>query len=234
MKYFYFLIFSLTPIIVFAQQNEEIIAKHINAIGGEKIWNSLQSYQYYSKIKNEQYTISKTTYFDRKKGYREIILQSNSRDKNIDTIHKLYTPIAAWESQWSEKGKLELRKLKDEIAQKKWKNLVHFSPFINYKKNGLLINYQGTEDILDKKYYKFLITYSIEKNEVIYIDAETYLIAKRFLQQTDVDDYLYYSDYKKNKEGFVFPTTIESQNGIEEIESIFVNIPIEAKFFFVK
>lgn len=234
MKYVLILFLSFYSIVVFAQQSEEIITKHINAIGGEKIWNSLFSYQYYSKINNDVNTTRKTTYFDSKKGYREILQQSNSREKKIDTLHKLYTPKAAWESQWNEKGKIELIKLNDNFAQQKWKNIIHFSPFINYKKNGIKVNYQGTEDVLDIKYHKFILIFNNDKSEVVYINPETFLIDKRFIQNTDVDDYVYYSEYKTNKEGYVIPTHIESQNGVEEIESIFVNVPIESKFFFVK
>ncbi|MBP6455612.1 MAG: hypothetical protein KA275_02680 [Chitinophagaceae bacterium] len=234
MKYVLILFLSFNTTFLFAQQSEEIIAKHIIAIGGEKIWNSLLSYQYYSKINNEVYTSRKTTYFDIKKGYREILQQSNSREKKTDTLHKLYTPKAAWESQWNEKGKIELIKLNEYLAQQKWKNLIHFSPFINYKKNGIKVNYQGIEEVLDIKYHKFILIFNDDKSEVVYVNPETFLIDKRFIQVTDVDDYAYYSDYKTNKEGYVIPTRIETQNGTEEIESIFINVPIEAKIFFVK
>lgn len=109
-------------------------------------------------------------------------------------------------------------------------------PLVDYKAKGSTIELQGKEKVEGSDAYKLKVTLKNGDVRTIYIDAEHYLQikdeAKRMIRGTEVDSETIMGDYK-DVGGLMLPHSIDSgQKGNPQrqkltIEKIEINVPID-------
>ncbi len=232
------LIFSLLAIIIipghmnsFAQTKEEIISKHIEAIGGQAIIDKLESikitgkYTAFSETKNFVTVHKKPNLFRSDYGcgqFDVIYAYDGETGWTIDPWHDITFPRVLTKSE------------ENKIIQK----ADFISPFLEIKKNGHEIEYIGKEQLDGISVFVFELKRSNEKKEKWYLNAETYL---PFKHESTWDDFgvpvpqeTYFEDYR-TIEGITIPFYTERsyliRNRIIEIEDVKLNYPTENSFF---
>jgi hypothetical protein len=186
-----------------AQTVNEIINKHIDAIGGKEKINSIKTLYSEGEIATTgglgTTTAVSKTYIINGKGLREEIVFTSFTAKSIEG----YTPNNAWRIQSKPTAEL----LDDAMTLAGQARLSIDGPLGNYSTNGSKVNLIGKENIngADAFHIKLITKDSIDFN--YWIDPSDYYIVKRIINsktgehlRTDV-----YSDYRKTDEGIVYP-----------------------------
>jgi hypothetical protein len=217
-----------------AQQELDIVAKHIEAVGGEKSWAAIERIRVEGIVYMEGLQINTTKQVIRNKGYRNDMvfegkIESFKNNKFYISIYK----NEGWKYLPDSPNNQPEALTQDEI--KTYMEEMDFEdPFIRYKEKGIKITYLSKENILEKDYYKFILNFASGKTEYVYIDASNYMIAKRVLTNSDAEDTRDYADYQTFEKGIKYPTTMHVTLGTIQIQKVIINPPIDEKLFQIK
>jgi len=204
-----------------AQTVDEIINKHINAMGGKEKMMSLKTAKMTAVFKGGQggefgLVIIKKHLI----GFRQ------EQTGNGNTFVGIVTPTKNWGfrlGQTAAEGK-------DEVYFKATKNQLDLQgPFINYKEKGIKIEAVGKETIDGIACYKLKVIFIDGTDLSYYIDAKTNFIYKISYKTT----YAYtLTNYKKNADDYWFPyTTKNIRGGLANYNKIETNIIVDNKTF---
>lgn len=231
---FTLVVFAIASQISFAQTADEIIDKHLEAMGGKQNLANLKTVKLLCSVEigpNMKAPI--TMYYVNNKSMRvEVEVQGMQILSAIDG-----------DSGWSinpMSGKKEAERMNaDEIKESKDQMDLTGSLY-NYKEKGHQVELLGKEDMEGTDVYKLKV---IKKNgdvEYDYIDASTYLILKETtthkFNDKEVSGDVIYSDYRKAGD-IMFPYAIEnreagaSQGQAINVEKVEVNPVIDPAIF---
>ncbi|RYF86798.1 MAG: outer membrane lipoprotein-sorting protein [Chitinophagaceae bacterium] len=212
---------------VAAQTADEIVAKHITAMGGAEKMATLNTVKMEGNLSMQGMDIPVVITKTHLKGNRldlEIMGSSNYQIMN-DKTGWLFFPVQQMdapqempaEQYASAKSQLDIR-----------------GALLNYKDKGYTVEAAGTEKVGGKDAHKLKVNKGTETS-TYYIDAATgYLLktsAKREMQGQSVDIETSYSDYKKNAEGFVFAYSMTVPQGTMTFEKITANGTVDEKIY---
>jgi hypothetical protein len=211
-----------------AQTADEIVAKHIAAIGGADSWKKVNSmYQEGSMtVQGTDVAIAMTVLH--KKGMRQNISLMGM------TGYQIMTPTAGWNFmpfQGQQKPEAitadELKENVDELDTQ--------GELIDYKTKGHTVEYLGKDDVEGTEAYKMRITQKSGKVKTFYIDpASNYIIrtvAKQKANGQEVEVTTDLSDYKKLPEGIVVPMSVKLPFGQMKVTKVEVNKPVDENLF---
>ena len=211
-----------------AQTADEIVAKHITAIGGADSWKKINSmYQEGSMtVQGTDVAIAMTVLH--KKGMRQNISLMGM------TGYQIMTPTAGWNFmpfQGQQKPEAitadELKENVDELDTQ--------GELIDYKTKGHTVEYLGKDDVEGTEAYKLRITQKSGKVKTFYIDPATnYIIrtvAKQKANGQEVEVTTDLSDYKKLPEGIVVPMSVKLPFGQMKVTKVEVNKPVDENLF---
>jgi hypothetical protein len=106
--------------------------------------------------------------------------------------------------------------------------------FINYKTKGTTIDLMENEDIDGVDAIQLRVNLKNKKTVFYYIDPDTYYIIRTTTKGVSNGQEFKYSsnfyNFKKNKEGLLFPYTIDNVT----YDTIDINVPIDEKLFSTK
>jgi hypothetical protein len=221
----------LSSLLVKSQPSETIIENHIQAIGGEKKWKSLQSLSYRTITEMHGVTTKADKKWINQKSYRndfELI----GRDPNES--NRKYAILVHQGKGW--------KKLPDQLkyAFQPMDSLdcVYFmaqneleDPFVDYKSKGRQIQYMETEYFNETNYHKFLIRYPSGLKEYCYLDPKTWLMYMRVNLNSETENATTYLDFFTTKEGLVMPKRFETFEGITTIEQLELNPKLKSEMF---
>ncbi len=230
-KYFVMLAFLGISTLVWAQDVDEIVSKHIEAHGGCEAWEKIQSMEvkarftafseeddfyavktndgkYYSKLQLGQFEVIEA--FDACKGW------------TIDPWHDFTFPRDL------NKNEVNVFKQKAEF----------FTPFYKYKEKGSTVRYKGTEKLDGMEMYVLELTRADGKSETWYLNTDTYLEYKSVSPWVDfsvgVPAESYFDDFQEVN-GLVLPFFIErtfwQRDRITLIEEINFNVEVPCQLF---
>jgi hypothetical protein len=215
-------------LLVQAQTADEIVAKHIAAIGGADSWKKVNSmYQEGSMtVQGTDVAIAMTVLH--KKGMRQNISLMGM------TGYQIMTPTAGWNFmpfQGQQKPEAitadELKENVDELDTQ--------GELIDYKTKGHTVEYLGKDDVEGTEAYKLRITQKSGKVKTFYIDpASNYIIrtvAKQKANGQEVEVTTDLSDYKKLPEGIVVPMSVKLPFGQMKVTKVEVNKPVDENLF---
>lgn len=214
-----------------AQNTETLIKEHIEAIGGEKNWQNINTFQVEGSIVMEGVTIYTTKNVIRNKAWRNDMVfegkvQSFKNNKFFITILN----EKGWKYLPDSKDNKPEELVPSEITV--YKEEMDFEdPFIGYKEKGTKISFVSRENILNRDYDKFSVTYTSGKQEYIYLNAGDHMIAKRVLANGDAEDIKEYGNYIKLDCGIYYPNYIRSGIGEIYVRKVTVNQPIPETLF---
>lgn len=203
----------------FSQNIDDIVNKHIAAIGGRENWAKIKTLRTESTMKAQGADIKFVTVQIDKKALRSDIYVMGMVGFNI------ISTTEGWNyAPWAGHTKSEAMTADD--VKNSQDNLEIQDEFLTYKEKGKQLDYYGMDDIDGTECFKLKMTDKDGKETTFYIDPENYLIIKETTKVQangqESENSSFYSDYKKLEEGIVFPMSVSS--GWSEIQTTKLDI----------
>lgn len=231
-KKYVFLFFVLTGLlpVAHAQTLDEIINKHLTAMGGSRQISTLLT-----TVMTGTFTAMGTTdlinTITTKKhlvGSRINIEANGTTNYQIVTAKEcwIYTPV---------QGDKEPRPLVPDQCKAAQVQLDLQGPFINHKEKGIKVELAGKDTVDGVMCYKLKVT-SPNTNVTVYsISSQTGFIVKsitKLFQFAQLEDVVTtYGDYKKNADGYWFAYSNVTPRGTTRYETIVTNVKVDEKLF---
>ena len=216
-----------------AQTVDEVVAKHIQAIGGKEKLAAFKTLKMNSSIDMMGMKLPVINIIvDRKASRSEVTFQGMTQIMVTDgETGWMISPF---------QGKTEPEKINEEMVKQAKEERDLSGPLYNYKEKGNKVDLLGKEEMEGTDVFKLKITRPSGDISYQYIDAGNYLLlketSKQKFQDKEVESEKIYSNYKM-VDGLNMPHTIElrqageSTGQIVTIESIQVNAPVDDNIF---
>lgn len=217
----------------FAQTADEVVAKHIDAIGGKDNWKKVNTMKMEATITTQGMDIPITMYQVHNKAQKQEINVMGM------TGYSILTNEAGWNFM-PFMGQSEPEPMTaDDVAVGK-ENLDIQGELVDYKDKGHNIELLGKEDVDGTDCHKLKLTRKSGRSTVYFIDAKTSYIVRTSSKVTvngkEVDQVMNLSNYQKTPEGLVVPMTMENSSmpAPINITKVEVNPAIDNAIFEVK
>ena len=215
-----------------AQSADEIMNKHIAAIGGRAAIESIRSQVINSSLSVMGSELTSTSTLLVGKGFK------NVANFNGQEIIQVITPTSGWMIN-PLAGQTDPTPLPDDQVQAAQGTLTLGDDIYNYQKKGHKVELVGRETVEGINTYKIKMTNAKDGKEgFYYFDPSTYYLVKRestteangqSMTSTSV-----FSNFKKTDVGFVMPFTIVSNQGFEmtiNVTDVKFNVEVDPKIF---
>ena len=218
----------LLSVFSFAQTAEEIVAKHIEAIGGAAAWKKVNSLYYEGKMTVHGAEINLTLTSLNGKGVRQNISLMGM------TGYQIITPTAGWNFMPFQGQTTPEAMTADELKQAV-DDLDVQGKLVDYKSKGHTVEYLGKDDVEGTECFKLKITSKAGNVETVFIDPKSYYIVRSVVkrtangQESDVATGL--SNFQKLPEGIVVPFSITLPFGEMVISKAEVNKQVDESTF---
>ena len=218
----------LVSVFTFAQTVEEIVTKHIEAIGGAAAWKKINSLYYEGKITVQGAEVNVTLTALNGKGVRQNISFMGM------TGYQIVTPTAGWNFMPFQGQATPEAMTADELKQSA-DDLDVQGKLIDYKSKGHTVEYLGKDDVEGTECFKLKITSKAGNVETVFIDPKSYYIVRSVAkktangQESDVQTDL--SNFQKLPEGIVVPFSIKLSEGELVISKAEVNKQVDESTF---
>ena len=206
-----------------AQSIEEIVNKHLEAIGGKDKLAAISSVKMENQMEVMGNEATTTITILNGKGYRTETEIMGS--KMVQVINEkggwVVSPMM---------GATEPQDL-PEAAAKQAAGQIYIVPLLDYASRGTKLTLEGKEKIGDAEAFKIKVTNKEGADISMYIDASTYFL-KRVVQTADmmgqtVTSTINYSDYKKTDQGWVVPYLTEiDMGGMMQLKNKLIKIEV--------
>lgn len=211
-----------------AQTVDDVINKHIEAMGGKDKMMSLTSLKMSGSFNVQGTDVSMVITRKHMVGSRADISVMGTENYQLITPAKgsVFMPI---------QGQSEPQAMPDDQLKTGQTQLDLQGPFINYKEKGNTISLVGKETIDGTECYKLQVTFKNGAHTDYYISTKDNRIYKTStklnINGEDTDVETVYSNYKQNADGFWFPYTTTSLRGETNYDTIETNIAVDDKIF---
>lgn len=235
-----FVVASLLLISASAQTVDEVITKHIEAMGGSEKLKSLKSLymEGVAVMQNGNEIISKIYKVQDKLLRREI-------EFGMGSATMIVTDKEGWASNPRSGGAFEA--LPKEAVESQQIELDLAGPLLDYAAKGHKVELLGKETVGSTEAYKIKLTPKAGKEIVYFIDSKDYYVVRQTLkgggmfgggqgrpnQGASAEVNISYSDFRKTPEGYVFAYTMSMGNSGNNMnfEKIEVNKPVDEKLY---
>jgi hypothetical protein len=218
----------LVSVFTFAQTAEEIVAKHVEAIGGAAAWKKINSIYYEGKLTVQGAEINVTMTSLNGKGVRQNLTVMGM------TGYQIITPTAGWNFMPFQ-GQTTAEAMTADELKASSDDLDVQGKLVDFKSKGHTVEYLGKDDVEGTECFKLKITSKAGNVETIFIDPKTYYVVRTIQkrvangQESDVPTDL--SNYKKLPEGIIVPFSITLPFGELVISKADVNKPVDESLF---
>lgn len=213
---------------VYAQTADDIINKHIDAVGGTKAWDKVKSIKMVGSMSAQGMEISVSQTIVNDKGFRTDISAMGQNG------YMIITPTGGW-TYMPFAGQTEPMELKAEDVKP-------MKGQLNYKNSQLVDKSQiakaqmdGKDTIDSKPCTKLKVTDKEGGETEYYFDDKTYYIVrmekKMKVGEEEQEMAVTYSDFKKQPEGIVVPMKVSQAQGDVTFKSVEINKPVDEKIF---
>ena len=222
------IVVTLVSVFTFAQTAEEIVAKHVEAIGGTAAWKKINSIYYEGKLTVQGAEINVTMTSLNGKGVRQNLTVMGM------TGYQIITPAAGWNFMPFQGQTTPEAMTADELKASS-DDLDVQGKLVDFKSKGHTVEYLGKDDVEGTECFKLKITSKAGNVETVFIDPKTYYVVRTIQkrvangQESDVPTDL--SNYKKLPEGIVVPFSITLPFGELVISKAEVNKPVDESLF---
>ena len=229
MKKFFLLIIAFAAFgFTYAQTADEIVAKHVEAMGGMDAWKKVNSMITTGTLKVQGAEIALTSTVLNGKGARQDISAMGMNGYSI------VTPTAGWNFMPMQGQKAPEPITADDLKESQ-DDLDIQGTLFDYKTKGHTIEYLGTEDIEGVEALKLKETLKTGKVITFYLDPKTYyiikVVAKRKANGKEVDAATSLSNYQKLPEGIMVPFSINLPFGEWIVTKVELNKPVDENIF---
>jgi hypothetical protein len=211
-----------------AQAVDEVIAKHIEAIGGKDAWKKVNSLKLDGVLNMQGSDISVSVIQLHGKGMRQDISVQGMAG------YVIVTPTTGW-TFMPFQGQTEVTAMDQEDVKQAQNELDTHGSLLEYKEKGHTVELAGKENLNGTECYKLLLTFNSGKKETVYIDSKThYAVRSITTQKTNGQEQQIetnYSGFEKTPEGIVFAKLITLPYGTMTVTSLKVNTTVNEEMF---
>ena len=225
--------FSLTA--VKAQTADEVVNKHIEAIGGADNWKKVNSMVQTGTVSANGMEVNITVTIEHGKGMRRDIAIMGMNG------YAIVTPTAGWNFMPFGGGQTAAEPMTAEDLKDAQDGLDVQGSLVDYKAKGHSVELLGKEDVDGTDCFKIKVTQKSGKTETYFFDTKTFFIVKSLSvlkangQEAEVTTG--YSNYQKLPEGILIPMTLNlplggpGMNADYIVSKVEINKPIDASVF---
>jgi Outer membrane lipoprotein-sorting protein len=201
----FFIIAALSLTSVKAQTADEIINKHVEAIGGAENWRKVTSMIQTGTMSIQGMSLEVVNTILHKKGMRSDITLMGM------TNYQIMTPTEGWKFFPAQGQQAPEPVTADEVKEGQ-DGLDAQGVLVDYKAKGHTAEFLGKEDVDGTECYKLKLTSAAGKSTTYFIDAAKYYniktvtTAKANGQEAELTTTM--SNYQKTAEGLVVPMSI--------------------------
>lgn len=225
--FFSFLLLG-TAIFAKAQTADEIINKHVEAIGGADAWKKVNSIKQEGNVKVQGADVSVTLTTLNGKGSRQDISLMGMNG------FRIVTPAAGWNFMPFQ-GQTQVDPMTEEDLKEAQDDLDAQGKLIGYKEKGTTVELFGKDDVDGTECFKLVATTKVGTKETFYIDPKSSYIIKSVAVQKangqEMEVASMYSNYTKLPEGIVIPMSIMLPFGEMNITKVEVNPAVDEGIF---
>ncbi|MBC7850970.1 MAG: outer membrane lipoprotein-sorting protein [Chitinophagaceae bacterium] len=225
-----FTVASFVAFSVNAQTLDEIVDKHITALGGKEKLSTLKSVRMETNLSVQGMDIPVISTAVHNVGQRVDISAMGMEGYVITTPTKGWT-FMPFMGQSAPEATPE-DQVKDGLDELDLQGSLN-----NYKEKGHKVELVGKEDVDGTEAYKLKLTTQSGKDRTLFIDPKNFYIIrqvkKAVVNGQEMEVTINFSDYKKTEDGFVFPHSIGGAFGQGDmtVTKIEVNKPVDEKIF---
>lgn len=211
-----------------AQTADEIVAKHLTAIGGADAWKKVTSIRQQGNMNVQGADVAVDITVLNGKGMRQNISVMGM------TGYQILTPTAGWNFMPFQ-GQQKPEAITQEELKENADEMDTQGELVDYKTKGHSVEYLGKDDVEGTEAYKLRITQKSGKVKTAYVDPATYYIIRMVSKQKangqEMEVTTDLSDYQKLPEGIVVPMSITLPFGQMKITKVEVNKPVDENIF---
>lgn len=229
MKKMFLLLIAATAIsFTYAQTADEIITKHIAAIGGADAWKKINSIVTTGSLKVQGADVNVSMTVLNGKGFRQDISIMGMNG------YQIVTPTAGWGFMPFQGQKAPEPITADDLKES-LDDLDAQGSLIDYKSKGHTVEYLGTDDVDGVDALKVKETLKSGKTETLYFDPKTYYlirtVSKLKANGKEMEQTANLSNYQKLPEGIMMPLSIGLPYGEMTISKVEINKPVDESIF---
>ncbi|HEY0679437.1 MAG TPA: hypothetical protein VGD17_14225 [Chitinophagaceae bacterium] len=214
-----------------AQTADEVVSKHIAAIGGKDVISKIKSQVIESDLSVMGSTLTSTTTIVVGKGFK------NVANFNGQEIVQSVTPTGGWMINPLQ-GMTDPQPLPEDQVKAAQSAFDLGGELYDYQGKGSKVELTGKEKVEGVDAFKIKLTNKDGKESTFYIDPATYYVVKResvnSIQGQDVTAVATFSNFKKTDIGYVMPFTTVTNQGFEitiNVNKVEFNKEIDLKIF---
>lgn len=217
--------FSLTSI---AQTTDEIVTKHIIAVGGKENWDKVKSMKMEAMLKAQGAEVKISTVQIDKKAQRQNISVMGM------TGYSIVTNTEGWNFMPFQ-GQTKPEPMTADDVKNSQDDLYIQDDFITYTELGKKLEFIGKDDFDGIECLKLKMTDKNNQETSYFIDPTNYFVIKQISKMKsngqEFENVTTFGNYKKLPEGIVFPMSITSNFGEMSIEKLEINPTIDESEF---
>ena len=211
-----------------AQNIDEIVNKHIDAIGGRDNWNKLKSLRMECAMKIQGSDIKITIVQVDKTAVRQDIEAMGMKGYSIITQKEGWNFMPF-------QGHTKPERMTEEDLKNAQDDLNIKDEFITYKELGKKIEYLGKDDVEGMECHKIKMTDKNGVETTYYMDTESLYVIKQVEKMTsngkEMENSTTFSNFEKLSEGIVYPMAIAGGWGVSEITKLEINPKLDESLF---
>lgn len=221
----------LSSALVQAQTADEVVTKHIAAIGGKDVISKITSQIVEADLSVMGSTLTSKTTVLAGKGFK------SEANFNGQDIIQVVTPTGGWMIN-PLAGQTDPQPLPEDQVKAAQSAFDLGGDLFNYQQKGSKIELAGKEKVEGVEAIKLKLTNKEGKESMYYIDPATYYVVKRETTNNvngqDVTAVATFSNFKKTDIGYVMPYTTVTNQGFEitiNVNKVEFNKEIDPKIF---
>lgn len=211
-----------------AQTADEIVQKHIDAIGGADNWKKVNSTRAEASLNVQGNDVSITIVKLNNKGMRQDISVGGMSG------YVILTPTAGT-TFMPFQGMTEPQTMPADAVKDGQSQLDVQGVLVDYKAKGHTVELQGKETVGGAECYKLKVTLAGGKVYTYDIDTKSYYlvraITKANVNGQEMEQTVSFSNFQKLPEGITVPMTITQQFGDVNIVKMEINKPVDEGIF---
>jgi hypothetical protein len=211
-----------------AQSADEIIQKHIAAIGGFDNWKKVSSMKMTGSVNAQGKEIDVAITKLNGKGERFEMAFGGMTNYQVLNTKEGWAYFPAFGQQKPEAMTAEdVKEAQDDLDVT--------SGLFDYKAKGNQVAFLGKDDMEGTECYKLKLTHKNGKEETVFIDASNYYHIRSTMKLKangkEMEQKVNYGNFKKLPEGIVMPMSIDQGMGAMAIKNVEINKPIDESIF---
>ncbi len=228
--YFLITLFLGLSSLSFAQTADEVINKHVEAIGGADAWRKVTSMRQEGSMTVQGTDVALVMTVVKDKGSRQ--------DISITAMgmsgYQIITPSEGW-NYMPFNGMMAPEAMTADELTKSQDDLDPAGPLLDYQAKGHKVELLGKEDVEGVECFKLKVDTKNGSTQTYYIDPATYyvirVVSKQDVNGQEVEVPTGFANYEKLPEGIVIAKSLTLPFGEMTITNVDVNKPVEDSVF---